>query len=325
MKAWLMTRYGDLDELTLDEIPELQPAPGEAVIQLEYAAINPADRFLLQRQYPAKPKFPHILGRDGAGRVVELGSETQGISIGQQAMILRSEIGVNRPGTLAQRVAVPVESLTPVPDGWTIEQAGAGTLVYLTAFQAMSIWPDLPEKPLLLISGASGGVGVAALQLATSKGWQVIALSRSKEKQEMLKKLGAWEAVDPGTGGWVESLKQKLGNQRVDLAIDNVAGQQFNNLINLMGDNGRISVVGRSGGAVPEFNTASLFFRRIKIGGVAVGVYTPAQSRAAWQQVVAMLGKNRPIIDSVWKFDQLKSAFEKLAAGPMGKVLVQVA
>ena len=117
-----------------------------------------------------------------------------------------------------------------------------------------------------------------------------------------------------------------IAPKRVDLVVDSVGGALFNEIVALLGYAGRISVVGRSGGVVPEFNTASLFFRRNRIGGVSVGDYAPQQARSAWDQIVARLdatGK-RPVVDSVFPFAEVKEAFARLGQGPMGKVLVKI-
>jgi NADPH2:quinone reductase len=138
--------------------------------------------------------------------------------------------------------------------------------------------------------------------------------------------MGAAIALDPEDAQWTTQLKQQLQGRRVDLAIDNIGGSLFSQVIETLGKNGKVSVVGRLAGPVPEFNTASLFFRRLKIGGVAVGAYTNAESRAAWARVVAIMAKTsaKPLIDQVFPFQELPRAFERLAQGPMGKVLVRI-
>ncbi|MCS7033775.1 MAG: zinc-binding alcohol dehydrogenase family protein [Phycisphaerae bacterium] len=327
MKAWLLDRLGEgIGTLRIGEIPDPQPAAGEVVLDLAYAAINPADRYLAEAQYPAKPSLPHILGRDGVGTVSALGPGVEGIGVGEKRIIVRSEIGVNRPGTFAERVAVPVESLVPVPAGWSDSEAAGATLVYLTAWQALTQWTDLPEPAVVLVSGASGGVGLAVTQLADAAGHTVIGLSRSSEKSAELLKQGATFTLDPNDRDWVRKLKDLLGNRRVDLAVDNIGGETFNQMIDTLGQNGRVSCVGRLAGPVPQFNTASLFFRRIQIRGVAVYSYRAAESAAIWPQIVQRLARRnyRPRVDSVYDFDKLPVAFARLAAGPMGKVLIRI-
>jgi NADPH2:quinone reductase len=108
--------------------------------------------------------------------------------------------------------------------------------------------------------------------------------------------------------------------------VDSIGGAEFSQVISVLGHGAKVSVVGRLAGPVPEFNTATLFFRRIKIGGVAVGDYTPAEAQAAWKAVVQTLDRAsaRPVVDSVFEFGKVVDAFKKLASGPMGKVLVRV-
>ena len=326
MKAWLMDDYGGIGGLRLADAPDPVPQPDEVILQVHYAALNPADRYLAENLYPAKPRLPHILGRDGMGTVVEVGSAVGDVRVGDRRAILRGEVGINRPGTFAQRVAVPAQDLVEIPTGWSEPEAAGATLVYLTACQAQTMWGPLPPSAVVLVTGASGGVGVAAVQLAAAMGHKVLALSRSPEKSRRLEQLGATAAFNPEDPKWRLAVKTMLAPRRVDLAIDNIGGELLPEVIDTLGENGRVSVVGRLAGPVPSFNTATLFFRRLRLGGVAVSAWTNAESRAAWQQVVDLLARAgaRPQVDNVFPFDQLPQAFERLAQGPMGKVLLAV-
>ncbi len=325
MKAWLLDSLNGIDSLRLADVPDPIPTDGEVLLDLDFAALNPADRYLAEGQYPAKPPLPHILGRDGVGVARELGPNVTGLQRGERYLILRGDVGVNRAGTFAERVLVPQESLVPLPPGWSIAQSSCASLVYLTAYQALTQWGDLPPS-VVLITGASGGVGVASVQLGAAIDHTVIALSRDAIKRDELKTIGAAAAFDPLDTQWRQHVKDFLKGRRVDLAIDNIGGAAFSELLDTLGNGGRVSVVGRLAGPVPEFNTAALFFRRLKIGGVAVGSYTHSESRAAWKSILALLERTgaKPLIDKVLSFDQLPSAFKHLAAGPLGKVLVSI-
>jgi len=325
MRAWLIDDFTGLGGLRLAEVPDPVEQPDEVILQVHYAALNPADRYLAENLYPANPRLPHILGRDGLGTVVSVGSGVTDIRAGDRRAILRGETGGNRPGTFAERVAVPARNLVEIPAGWTEPEAAGATLVYLTAYQALTMWGPLPPAATVLVTGASGGVGVAAVQLAAAMGCQVVALSRSPEKGRHLAHLGAAAAFNPEDSKWGSALKAALEPRRVDLAIDNIGGKLLPQVINTLGDLGRVSLVGRLAGPVPSFNTATLFFRRIRLGGVAVGAWTNAESLAAWRQVVQLLERAgaRPQVDRVFPFSQLPQAFERLAQGPMGKVLLE--
>ncbi len=325
-----MDSYEGVEKLRLGEVPDPQPGPGQALLQMKFAALNPADAFLAEGMYPAKPPLPHILGRDGVGDVIAVGPGVGNVKVGDTAGILRCNAGVEVWGTLAEKAVIPAASLAPIPKGWSLEEAAGAPLVFLTAWQALTQW-DPPAPPpagsVLLVTGGSGGVGVASVLLGKSMGLVVVALSRSPEKGEKLKQLGADFVFSPDTPNLRKAVSSALAPRKIDIVVDNVAGPAFNDLIAMLGYGGRISVVGRSGGAVPEFNTATLFFRRNRIGGVAVSDYTPDSAQTAWKEIVRRLDglAKRPVSDGIFPFAEVKAAFARLAQGPMGKVLVRVA
>jgi NADPH2:quinone reductase len=329
MRAWLMDSYDGVEKLRLGEVPDPRPGPGEVLLQIRFAALNPADAYLAQAMYPAKPPLPHILGRDGVGEVLEIGPGVEHLRVGQTVGILRCNAGVETWGTLAEKTVVPAASTAPLPHGWSLEEMAGAPLVFLTAWQALTQWSDPPAPPpegsVLLVTGASGGVGVASVLLGKSMGLRVVALSRSAEKGATLKTLGADFVFDPQDRNLRKNVSAAIAPGKVDLAVDNVGGPLFNQVVALLGSGGRVSVVGRSGGPVPEFNTASLFFRRNRIGGVAVGDYTPETAGTAWQEIVRRLAATgkRPVVDRIFAFEDLKAAFARLSEGPMGKVLVR--
>jgi NADPH:quinone reductase len=331
MRAWLMDSFDGVEHLRLAEVADPQPGPAEVVIKVRFAALNPADAFLAQRMYPARPPLPHVLGRDGVGVVQAVGTGVNNVRVGETYGILRCDVGVDVWGTLAEMVRVPVASLAPVPRGWSVEEMAGAPLVSLTAWQALTHWSDPPAPPragsVVLVTGASGGVGVASVLLGKSLNLTIIALSRSVEKGAKLKELGADFVFQPEAPHLRQAVLSTIAPKKVDLVVDNVGGALFNKLIAMLSHGGRISVVGRSGGIVPGFNTATIFFRRNRIGGVSVGDYSPEAAQAAWKQIVSRLdamGK-RPVVDSIFPFEDVPAAFARLAQGPMGKVLMRIA
>lgn len=331
MRAWLMQSYEGVDKLELKEAADPQPGPGEALLRTRFAALNPADAFLARAMYPANPPLPHVLGRDGVGEVLAVGAGVGNVRVGDIAGVLRCDVGVATWGTLAEKTVAPAASLAPVPAGWSLEEMAGAPLAFLTAWQALTQWSDPPAPPkagsVMLVTGASGGVGIASILLGKSMNLTVVALSRSGEKGAKLKELGADYVFDPADPGLRKAVLTALSPRRVDLVVDNIGGVLFNEVIAMLGYAGRISVVGRSAGPVPEFNTASLFFRRNRVGGVAVSDYSPEAAQATWKEIVRRLdamGK-RPIIDRIYPFEEVKQAFGRLAQGPLGKVVVRVA
>jgi NADPH:quinone reductase len=330
MRAWLMDGYDGVDALRLSEVPDPQPGPGQVLLRVRFAALNPADAFLACGMYPAHPPLPHILGRDGMGEVIAVGPEVTRVQVGETVGILRCQVGVATWGTLAEKVVVSDESVTAVPPGWSLEEMAGAPLVFLTAWQALTQWHDLPQPPhpraILLVTGASGGVGVASVLLGKSMDLTIIALSRSVAKRASLRQLGADHVFDSADTQLVTNIMGAIAPLKVNLAIDNVGGPLFQQVIATLGYGGRISVVGRSGGIVPHFNTATLFFRRIRIGGVSVGDYTTEDAQAAWREITSRLEAlhRRPVVDTVLPFNDVKIGFTRLAHGPFGKVVVRV-
>lgn len=330
MRAWLMDSYKGVEQLRLGQVPDPKPGPAEVLLKVRYAALNPADAFLAQGLYPAKPALPHILGRDGVGEIEILGSSVKNFCVGEMVAILRCEAGVETPGTLAEKVVVPAESLVRIPAGWSLEEMAGAPLVFLTAWQALTQWSappaPPPERSVLLVSGASGGVGVASLLLGKAINLIVMALSRDAEKRAKLKRLGADFVFDPEDRNLSQSVSAAMSPKKVHLAIDCVGGKLLPHIIAILGYGGRISIVGRNGGTVPEFNTATLLFRRIRMGGVSVGDYTAEAAQVAWKEIVEWLETigQRPQVDSIIPFEDVKKGFARLAQGPMGKVLVCV-
>src|SRR3984957_18835984 len=330
MRAWFLDSYDGVEKLRLGETPDPEPGPNQVSLRVRFAALNPADAFLAQALYPAKPALPHILGRDGVGDVVAAGPGVSNVKIGDTVGILRCDCGVEKWGTLAEKVIVSASSVAPPPAGWSLEQTAGAPLVYLTAWQALTQWTDPPAPPppgsVLLVTGASGGVGTASVQLGKSMGLTVVGLSRSAEKSAKLRTLGADFVFDPADPNLRKAIMSAIAPKKVDIVVDSVGGALFNQVIATLGYGGRVSVVGRSAGEVPNFNTAALFFKRNRIGGVAVSDFTAEQAQAAWKEITGRLNAmgQKPVVDHVFPFEEVKQAFARLAEGPMGKVLVRV-
>ena len=177
-------------------------------------ALNPADRYLAENQYPARPPLPHVLGRDAVGEVIAVGPGVNAHRIGDIRVVLRGDTGVSRHGTFAERVAVASDSLVPVPDGWKMEEAAGATLVYMTAYQALMQWGSLEPASVVLVTGASGGVGVASIQLGKAMGFRMVGLSRDQNKAEKLKQQGAELVLDPTDAKWREKLYREMESAR---------------------------------------------------------------------------------------------------------------
>ena len=323
MRIWRFHDFGSLDTLRLEERSIPEPDPGEVRVKLSYAALNPADAYLIRGQYPRAGTPPFAVGRDGCGQVVSAG---QRFKEGDWVVILRGETGVTRDGTLAEYVTVAEESLAPLPEGWTAREGAAAPLVFLTAWQALVDAGGLTGGQTVLITGASGGLGTAALILAKCMGARAIATTRSPEKQVRLRELGADAVADTDAEDFVSAAREAMDGGRADMAVENLGGPFIQHCIQLVKEQGRIAVVGLLAGLKSEIIVGQLIFKRARIEGVQVGAYTPEAAQEAWRGVVESLEGTgrRPVIDNTYAMDDVRRAFDRLAEGPMGKVIVAV-
>ena len=347
MKAIVFHEHGDPSVLRYTEVAEPKIGPAEVLVRVRACALNHLDLWVRRGLPGISIPLPHIPGSDISGEVARVGESVTRVKVGQRVLLapgiscgqcpqcLAGEDNLCRRYTLfgymvdggcAEYVKSPEVNVIPIPGDLSFEEAAAVPLVFLTAWQALTQWGTPGAGAVLLVTGASGGVGVASVMLGKSLGLTVVGLSRSAAKGERLKELGADFVFDPADPALPKKVLAAVEPRKVDLAVDNVGGPAFNSLLMTLGYGGRVSVVGASGGPVPDFRTPLLFFKRNKIGGVAVGDYTAESAQEAWAGIVARLNAmgRRPVIDSVFAFEDVKKAFARLDEGPMGKVLVRI-
>ena len=222
--------------------------------------------------------------------------------------IVHGFAGNQFPGTFAEKLVADVDTLGAIPAGWTDEQAARRAAGLRDGVSGdLRSGTMCPPQSVVLITGASGGVGSACVQLAKAMGHTVIgAVARCGEIEKAPRDRRGHD-VRSERPELEEVAKEQLGKRRVNLAIDNVGGKPFNDVLDMMAMNGRITVVGRLAGPVPEFNTATLFFRRLRIGGIAIHTYEPTKTRHAWEEVQRSAEQTgaRPLIDSIHPFEQV--------------------
>lgn len=323
MRAWKFDSFGSLEQLRLIECDEPKPAPGEALVKLEFAALNPADYFLIQGKYPRPGTPPFSVGRDGCGIVEHSAGRFEK---GDRVVVLRSDIGVTRDGTLAEFVTIPEESLAPAPAGWSPEESAAAPLVHLTAWRALVLQGEVDATKTVLVTGASGGVGTAAVQQAKALGARVVALSRSDTKRQALRDLGADIVLDSAIDGLADRVKDALEGGRVDIVVENLAGPYLKSSLDVLAERGRILIVGLLAGLKSEFVVGTLIFKQARIEGVQVGAYRPEEAQESWTNLVEKLeqASMRPVVDKIFPMAETLDAFEYLQGGPLGKVLIDV-
>ena len=325
MRAWRFHQPGNIENLVLEEAPDPEPGPGEALVRIACAALNPADRYLVQGQYPRAGTPPFSPGRDGAGVVVKPVPGGR-FKEGDAVCVLGGQTGISRQGTLAEYTAVPEEWLAPVPEGWTLEEAAAGPLTHLTAWRALVICGHLAAGETVLVTGASGGVGSAAVTLASALGARVVALSRDAIRRSALMDCGAAVTVDAAATDLDKTLKGALGADRPALVVENLGGPWLDLAARFAAPSGRIMVVGLLAGLSAEITLGLLIHKSLKIEGLSVSSFTPEGAQTAWSEIVRLLNRadRRPPIGGVVGFEEVQDGFAHLAQGVLGKVVVRV-
>lgn len=316
---------GGWDATQVVEHPQPHRQAGQVLVAIKAVGLNPADAFQVEGSYPGGPKPPFIPGRDAAGVVVG-GDEEQDFREGDSVVILQTTLTDLARGTLCSEQTFPPQNLAPLPEGWTPEEGAAAPLVYGTAYQGLFSRCRLQAGETVVVTGASGGVGIAAVQLASAAGATVIGLSRSAEKQRKLLGQGATHVLSPQDPELKKKIKELTGGRGVDVVLDTVGGSQLTDAIHWMGKNGRIGLVGILAGTDASVSIPSLMFKGTSIHGVLVSDDEPAVARQNWREIVRLLKQSgrRPQIDSTFDLADFRQAFERLRGDSFGKVVVRI-
>lgn len=331
MKALVLQKPGT--PLIVEERQDLEPNPGEAVVQLKAAALNRRDFWIMQDRYPGI-KTPIILGSDGAGVIATVGADVDEGRVGQEVVInpgmywgddpkAQSEtfqiLGLPRDGTLAEAVVVPVEQLHPKPAHLNWAEAAALPLAGLTAYRALFAQGGLREGDTVLVSGIGGGVATFVLLFAAAAGAPVWVTSSSPAKIDRAKKLGAEGGFLYTSGDWPEEAEKQ--NVRPSLVIDGAGGPGFTQLIDVVRPGGRIVNYGATAGAPEGLNLRKVFWKQLHLIGSTMG--NPDQFRAMIDFVTEH--RIKPVVDRVIPLEKGNDAFNCLAkSSQFGKVAIGI-
>ena len=325
MHALVTSPPGGWSNTQLTQIELREGRPVDVLVRVHAVGLNPADNFQIEGKYPGGPKPPFISGRDACGVVVR-GDSLGKWQPGDAVVVLQSSTTDLTNGTLCEQQWIGADNLARKPDGWTDAEAAAAPLVFHTAWKALFDLGGLKSGQSVVVTGASGGVGLAALQLANSVGATVVALSRSDAKRSQLHQVGARHVFVPDDPYLKEKICDAVRAKGVSLVVENVGGPSLATSVHLLGLHGRVSVVGVLGGVDGTIPIPALMFKRASIHGVLVTDDTPQQSQSAWEQIVKLMDgtQSRPIIDRRFPLKEAAAAFEKLRENVFGKVIVEI-
>ncbi|MCS6805423.1 MAG: NADPH:quinone oxidoreductase family protein [Acidobacteriota bacterium] len=322
MKAIQVVQLGGPELLHYGDVPRPTPAANEVLIQIEAASVNYADTMQRRGIYPGGPQPPYIPGLEVAGRVVELGASVSNVEVGQPVMTLTGR------GGYAQFVSVPASMLMPVPEDFSMEQAAAFPIVFLTAFFALKRYGRLQAGESVLIQAAGGGVGTAAVQLAKHMGARVFACAGSDEKLERVRALGADEIINYRTNDFADVVKHLTGGRGVDLVLETVGGNVFEKSMTILAPFGRLVTYGAAGGQLGSVNSRTLIMNNATVTGVNLNLIarTPELGPAMCELLGMIRGTSiRPIIGHTFALDQAADAHRLIESREsFGKIVLRV-
>ena len=342
MKAVLLPKHGDAGVLEYGNTKEPELKPNHVLVQVKAASINHLDIWV-RNGIPAYPvELPHILGADGAGIVKGLGQESEGVSEGDRVLVIpglscgdclyckrhqdnqceKFEIlGAKKKGTYGELALVPDESVIPLPDDLSFEEAAAFPLAYLTAWHMLITRAKLSLKDSVLIVGSSSGVAMAAIQIAKWKGAFVYAVTTDPSKEEKIRKAGADDVfISSPKNQFAKWIHEKTDKRGVDIVFEHVGPATWDSSVKSLARYGRLVTCGATTGPTVNMDLRYLFSKDISILGAKMG------TRKEFKELTSLIFSHqiKPVIDHIFPIEEAAEAHRYLEARKqVGKVLLK--
>ncbi len=269
MRAILAKSVGTPEDLVIEDLPDPVPGPGAVAVDIKAAAVNFPDLLVIEGKYQVIPPHPFSPGKEGAGVVAALGEGVQGLSVGDRVMVQAEW------GTFCERMVVPASLCFPIPDAMDFDAAAAIGVAYQTAHFALVDRAAVKPGERVLVSAATGSVGIAAVQLAKAFGCTVIAGLTTMSKAGIAREAGADHVIDLSGGALRDTVRDqvKAASGAVDVVIEMVGGDVFDGAVRALDFRGRIVVVGFTGGRIPSLKTNYVLLKNIAVTGVNWSTY----------------------------------------------------
>ncbi len=324
MRAVLCKANGLPESLELCDVEAPVAGDDQVVLDVHASAINFPDVLMIQGKYQSQPAFPFAPGGEVAGTVASLGANVSGVQIGDRVFA-----GVGHGG-FAEQIAVHHKALRPMPARMPFDVASGISTTYGTSYYALKQRANLQAGETLLVTGAGGGVGLAAVELGKAMGARVIAAASSQAKLDAARQAGADELIDYSDGQMKERVKELTQGQGADVIYDPVGGDLFDQCMRSIGWYGRILVIGFAAGDIPKVPINLVLLKSCQLVGVFYGAWSarePAAASGNFAEIMQMYeaGKLDPIIGARYKLEDYAAALRCLMnREAIGKVVVEL-
>ena len=324
MKAIRCNTYGPPSSLVLEEVASLKPKAKEVLVAVKACGLNFPDTLIIQGLYQFKPELPFTPGSDVAGVVKEVGEGVTHLKIGQEVF------GFVAHGGLAEEVLVPANACFPKPPQMDFPIAASFLMAYGTSYHALKDRGLLAEGETLLVLGASGGVGLAALELGKLMGAKVIAAASTDEKLSLCKEYGADATINYTKQDLKATIKEMTEGKGVDVIYDPVGGTYSEAAFRGIARNGRYLVVGFAAGDIPKIPLNLPLLKEAAIVGVFWGAFAMKNTKANMENTMTLMkwhaeGKLKPHIHAIYNLEDTSKALEEMTNRKVrGKLIVKV-
>jgi NADPH2:quinone reductase len=322
MHAWLCENPIGVEALTWKELPTPEPKAGEVRVAIRAASLNFPDILIVQNKYQLKPPLPFVPGSEFAGVVEAVGSGVTHLKPGDAVAAFGST------GGFATHACVPAALVMPLPAGFAFDDASAFVLTYATTHHALLDRAALKPGETLLVLGAAGGVGTAAIQVGKVVGARVIAAASSDEKLELCRRIGADATINYASGNLREELKAATGGKGPDVVYDPVGGDLAEPVFRSIAWRGRYLVIGFAQGNIPALPLNLALLKGASIVGVFWGDFARREPQANAKALAELArwyaeGKIKPVIDRTMPMAELKAAYAHMGSrGVKGKLVM---
>ena len=322
MKAVLCKQFGPPESLVLEDLPSPKAGPGEAVVSVKAASLNFPDVLIIQNKYQFKPPLPFSPGSELSGVVKEVGEGVKGFKPGDRV------ISIAPYGAFAEEVKVDAGRLVPIPEGMDFNSAAAFLFTYGTSDHALRDRAQLKAGETLLVLGAAGGVGLAAIEIGKALGARVIACASSADKLQVCRQHGADDLINYATEDLREKIKELTGGKGVDVVYDPVGGPYTEPALRSTGWRGRLLVVGFAAGDIPKIPLNLPLLKGSSVVGVFWGDFARREPKAFAASIVQLgawfrEGKLKPHVSRTFALEQAVEALQLMAARKVtGKVVL---